>query len=93
MSLILKNWRESRRSRKSVRKVCVLQEKSMVVAADKLKEEAEKNGTKVRTELVVSTGEENVWTKIAAILENAPIIDSIREASKKVCFPRRLLED
>ncbi|KAK8806979.1 hypothetical protein WA158_003738 [Blastocystis sp. Blastoise] len=52
--------------------------------ADRLKEEALKNGTPLRTDLVVSEGNENIWAKINAVLENAPIIDSIREASKKV---------
>ena len=53
-------------------------------AADKLKEEHEKEGTPMKTELMNVDNSNNIWAQVADLLKDAPLIESLLEMSKKV---------
>ena len=53
-------------------------------AADKLKEEHEKEGTPMKTELMNVDNSNNIWAQVADLLKDAPLIESLLQMSKKV---------
>ena len=52
--------------------------------ADKLKEEHEKEGKPLKTELMNVDNSNNLWAQVADLLKDAPLIESLLEMSKKV---------
>lgn len=52
--------------------------------AEKMKEEAEKEGKPLKTELMNVENYENLWAQIADLLKDAPLIESLLEMSNKV---------
>ena len=53
-------------------------------AADKMKEEAEKTGEKLKTDLMKVDNSTNLWAQVADLLKDAPLIESLLEMSRKV---------
>ena len=53
-------------------------------AADKMKEEAEKTGEKLKTDLMKVDNSNNLWAQVADLLKDAPLIESLLEMSRKV---------
>ena len=52
--------------------------------ADKLKEDCEKEGKPMKTELMNVDNSNNLWSQVADLLKDAPLIESLLEMSKKV---------
>ena len=52
--------------------------------AQKMKEEAEKEGKPLKTELMNVDNSENLWAQIADLLKDAPLIESLLEMENKV---------